>query len=98
MSVRTPFMREFIDFLVEARRGTYAIPHGTKLDDATEQMTWSRAGWTYRDRYAGSNPYGGQELVWQDGKVVWMMNYYAEVISESVPLEEIYAYQREVLG
>jgi len=91
-------MREFIDFLVEARRGTYAIPHGEKQDDDTEQMTWSRSGWAYRDRYAGGNPYGGQELVWRSGKVVWMMNYYAEVVSESASLEEIYAYQREVLG
>ncbi len=89
---------ELVDFLVEARRGTYAIPHGDKLDDGTEQMVWRRDVWTYCDRYAGQNPYGGQELVWCDDQVVWMMNYRAAVLSDLRPMEEIYDFQRTVLG
>ena len=91
-------MQDLIDFLVEARRVTYAIPHGEKLPDNTEQMVYDKKGWGYRDRYAGYNPYGGHELVWRDGQVIWMKNYMAEVTSDRRPLDEIYAFQREVLG
>ena len=103
MSDHTALLHELVDFLVDARRGTYAIPHGNKLADATEEMVWSRGNWVYRDRYAGNNPYGGHELVWRDDNVVWMMNYYAEVVSDSllaknISAEKVYAYQMEVLA
>ena len=91
-------MNDLIDFLVVARRETYAIPHGTAVGDGTEQMIFDQGPWRYRDRYAGRNPYGGHEIVWRDGVGVWMKNYIAEVLSDIRPLEEIYAFQREVLG
>ncbi|MEM7334734.1 MAG: DUF5680 domain-containing protein [Chloroflexota bacterium] len=91
-------MEALIEFLVEARRITYAIPHGTAVGDGTQQMIYDRDDWGYRDRYAGYNPYGGHELVWHKGRVVWMKNYMAEVLSNIRPMAEIYAFQREVLG
>lgn len=91
-------MKDLVDFLVVARRETYAIPTGTPLGDGTEQMVFDRGAWSYRDRYAGQNPYGGHELVWRDGRVVWMKNYMAEVLADDPSMEAIYAFQREVLG
>lgn len=91
-------MKDLIDFLVLARRETYAIPHGTAVGDGTEQMAFDRGAWSYRDRYAGQNPYGGHELLWRDGKVIWMKNYMAEVLADHPPMAAIYAFQREVLG
>ena len=91
-------MDDLINFLVEARRATYAIPHGTIVGDGTEQMSYDRHEWRYRDRYAGHNPSGGHELVWHNGKAVWMKNYIAEVVSDRRPISEIYDFQREVLG
>ena len=91
-------MDDLIDFLVVARRETYAIPHGTEVGDGTQQMIFDSGPWRYRDRYAGMNPYGGHEIVWKDGSVVWMKNYMAEVLSDLRPLEEIYTFQREVLA
>ncbi len=91
-------MEQLIDFLVEARRVTYAIPHGTPIGDGTDQMIYDRDNWRYRDRYAGHNPYGGHEMVWHKGEVIWMKNYVAEVLSDVRPMAEIYNFQREVLG
>ena len=88
----------FEEFLALARRETYAIPHGEKLEDGTEHMAFDRGSWRYRDRYAGQNPYGGQELVWFEGQVVWIKNYLAEVVSEVCSSEEIYRFQRLALG
>ena len=91
-------MEDLINFLVEARRVTYAIPHGTAVGDGTEQMAYDKDEWCYRDRYMGQNPYGGHEIVWRNGKVIWIKNYIAEVVSDERPLTEIYDFQREVLG
>ena len=91
-------MESLIDFLVEARRVTYAIPDGMVVGDGTEQMVYDHGEWSYRDRYAGQNPYGGHEIVWHGGRVVWMKNYIAEVVSDIRPMAEIYRFQREVLG
>ena len=91
-------MQDLIDFLVIARRETYAIPDGTPLEDGTAQMAYDHGPWRYRDRYAGMNPYGGHEIVWKDGQVVWMKNYLAEILSDLRPMAEIYDFQREVLG
>ena len=91
-------MKDLIDFLVVARRETYAIPDGTPVGDGTMQMLWDAGDWSYRDRYAGQNPYGGHEIVWHDGRVVWMKNYMAEVLTDRLPMAEIYDFQREVLG
>ena len=88
----------FEAFLALARRETYAIPTGEKLGDGTEHMAFDQGPWRYRDRYAGQNPYGGQELVWCEGRAVWMKNYLAEVVSDSPSSEEIYAFQRLALG
>ena len=88
----------FADFLALARRETYAIPHGEALGDGTEQMAFDRGAWRYRDRYAGQNPYGGQELVWFEDRVVWIKNYFAEVVSARCSSEEIYRFQRKALG
>ena len=87
-----------LEFLVEARRETYAIPTGTALGDGTEEMAWRAGDWRYQDRYAGTNPYGGHELIWHREQVVWLMHYFAEVVSTRCPMDAIYAFQREALG
>jgi hypothetical protein len=89
---------DLVKFLIKARRATYAIPDGESSEDGGEQLTYMAGSMAYRDRYFGMNPYGGQELVWNVGHVVWMMNYYAEVTSDDIPLSDIYEFQRLVMG
>ncbi len=91
-------VNDLIDFLVVARRETYAIPDGTDVGDGTRHMLFDSRPWRYRDRYAGTNPYGGHEIVWRDGAVVWMQNYMAEIVCDLRPMDEIYGFQREVLA
>ena len=97
-SEHTLFVRELIEFLSDARRQTAAQEHPEELPDATRQFSWHQPQWTYVDRYTGTNPYGGQTLVWSQGQVVWMMNYYAEFVSDSVAAREIHAFQRKMLS
>jgi hypothetical protein len=91
-------MHKLIDFLVTARRETYAIPTGTKIADGFSEMRFEEGDWRYRDRYTGINPYGGHEFIWHKDQPVWMKSYIAEIISDTRSPDEIYAFQREVLG
>jgi hypothetical protein len=88
---------DLVTFLIEARRATYAIPDGESSGDGGEQLTYQDGAWAYRDRYFGKNPYGGQELIWKGEQTVWIMNYYAQMTSERVPIAEIYDFQMEVM-
>ncbi len=91
-------LADLVGFLAQARRETYAIPDGDENRDGTSQNAWRRDAWAYVDRYAGTNPYGGQELVWRDGRVVWMMSYHARILADEPSSDDIYAFQRRVLG
>ncbi len=72
-------MTSFAEFLVEAKKNTYASKGegGEKrLPDGTRELSFSQGDFFYRDRYFGSNPFGGEELVFQGKEAIWLMNYF----------------------
>jgi len=87
-------------FLVKAKINTYASSGevGEKtLSDGSKEFKFAEKEFKYRDRYFGFNPFIGEEIVWQNEKVVWGMNYYGEVISEIIPAKNIYQFLQEAL-
>ena len=67
------------DFLCEARRNTFAAS-STAADNprllASTQLEFQKGVYFYRDIYfSGSKQFIGQEIVYQDSKPVWGMNY-----------------------
>ena len=90
---------KFEDFLVKAKKNTYAA--GAKPRDiwnGFEELTYGEKGLRYRDRWTGSDPFGGEEIVHMSGKVIWMMNYYGFTTSDKVKKEEVYSFLREALN
>ena len=90
---------ELRDFIVKAKRNTYAS--GTKskvLDDGFEELTYQEGNLLYRDRWKGSNPFGGEEILIQKGKVVWLMNFYGNVFSTKVDSEKVYEFLRKAMS
>jgi hypothetical protein len=86
---------EFVSFLLRAKGKTYATGgegNEQNLDDGTREMSYREGNFFYRDRYFGFNPFVGEEVVWENGKVVWAMNYYGMVTDESVPVGDIYRF------
>jgi len=80
-------------FLVKAKINTYASSGegGEKiLPDGSKEFEFEEKEFKYQDRYFGFNPFIGEEIVWQNGKVVWGMNYYGEIVSEIIPAKSIY--------
>ena len=86
---------EFLAFLLRAKLKTYATGgegNERDLEDGTREMSYREGDFFYRDRYFGSNPFIGEEVVWRKGKVIWAMNYYGAVIDEAVPAGDVYRF------
>jgi hypothetical protein len=91
---------EFVPFLLRAKAKTYATSgegNEQSLDDGTREMSYREENFFYRDRYFGFNPFIGEEVVWENGKAVWAMNYYGMVTDESVPAGDVYHFLQKAM-
>ena len=88
-------------FLVKAKINTYASSgEGGEeiLPDGGKEFNFREKEFRYRDRYYGFNPFIGQEIVWQNKRIIWGMNYYGKVISEEmISPKQIYQFLRQAL-
>lgn len=93
-------IKQLSKFLVKAKIDTYASSEegGEKvLPDGSKEFEFRKGKFKYRDRYFGFNSFIGEEIVWQDEKVVWGMNYYGKIISEIAPAKSVYQFLQEAL-
>lgn len=93
-------IKQLSKFLVKAKINTYASSGegGEKvLLDGSKKFEFREEEFKYRDRYFGFNPFIGQEVVFQNKKIIWGMNYYGKVISNIISLKQIYQFLQEVL-
>lgn len=70
---------ELRNFIVEAKRNTYATGGGTQVEPSrpgAKDYPYVRDNYQYLDSYVGELDFAGQEVVWKDSKAVWAMNYY----------------------
>jgi len=66
-------------FLLDAgRRGYAAGGTAVKIQEADHSTTivLDDGKWRFHDNYFGGEPYGGREIVFLDGRPVWMAVYY----------------------
>ena len=78
--------RTFIEFLLRAKRATYAAGEGASESSRpnSHDLRYEEAdgGWLYIDSYLGSERFLGEEAVWKDGVPVWAMNYSGRVVGK----------------
>ena len=72
------------EFLCEARKNTYASD-GNPVDNprllSSSQLEFQRGDYFYRDIYfSGDKNFIGQEIIYQDAKPIWGMNYIGDAI------------------
>jgi len=82
-----PSKDELARFLVKAKRATYASQGDqdsvkSVLLPGTHQLEYSEGLFFYRDIYAGSAMFAGQEMVYYAGKPVWSMSYAGDIPEE----------------
>jgi hypothetical protein len=76
----------FEEFLVKAKVATYASEgeaNEKRLEDGAKELSFENGEYFYRDRYYGSNKFIGEEVVWKEGKVYWLMNYYGRIFENN---------------
>lgn len=88
------------EFLVKAKINTYANSDEIgerELEDGSKELIYGWGEWKYRDRYFGSNKFIGEEIIWQNRKVIWAMNYYGGVITDEVSVKRVYEFLKKAL-
>jgi hypothetical protein len=70
-----------IDFLIKAKRATYA---GKGAEDASSRpgshdLHYAEGDLLYIDSFLGGAKFGGEEALWRDNVPFWTMNYYGIV-------------------
>ena len=91
---------ELVDFIVKAKINTYATTGEggeNTLEDGSKQLVFKEGEFNYRDRYFGSNPFIGEEIVFKNNKVIWGMNYYGKAFSNEISIKEIYEFLKKAM-
>jgi len=92
---------ELVDFIVKAKKQTYASGKpARKLGDCFEEFVYEEGDYRYRDRYHAKDPkpFGGEEIVWQNGKAIWIMNYYGHILSDKIDSNKVYGFLRKAMS
>jgi len=91
-------LQELARFIVKAKRNTYARKgEGLRSEDESKNLQYKEGDYFYRDRYFGSEKFGGEEVVWFKEKPVWLMNYYGGIEKKIVDSERVFAFLRQAL-
>ena len=72
-------MEKLCEFLVKAKKATYAAGDAaqkTKELDQSTTIVFEQGDWKYHDNYFGGEPYGGRVVVFFQDAPVYMMVYY----------------------
>ena len=91
---------ELNNFLVKAKTRTYAsVGEGGEenLPDGGKELEYSEGNFLYRDRYYGFNPFIGEEVVFENGEVIWGMNYYGGVLGSQISAIEVYRFLQKAM-
>jgi len=91
---------ELSQFLVNAKTSTCASDgeaNEQKNPDGSLELTYSEGEFSYRDRYFGLDPFVGQEIVFQDGKAIWSMNYYGHTVDKKYSTEQVYVFLQKAM-
>lgn len=76
---------DFIDFLIEAKKHTYAGKGNESVSSRpmSHDLQYKDKNKLYIDSYLGGENFSGEEAVWIDEKPVWAMNYTGRVLGDN---------------
>lgn len=75
------------EFLIEAKKQTYANENVEKVDSSrlnSKDYEYRKDNMIYHDTYFGGTNFIGEEVVYIDNEVFWAMNYYGVTIDDSL--------------
>lgn len=80
-------MKELESFLIEAKKQTYANANVKRVTSSrlnSVDYEYKNDNMLYHDTYFGTTNFIGEEVVYQDNKVLWAMNYHGITIDDSL--------------
>lgn len=91
-----------IDFIINAKISGYASGsegQERKFDDGSLGFEFMADNYRYLDRYYGFNPFSGTEHIYDvNNSLIWIMNYYGEVLPTHPEPKNIYSFLREAMS
>ena len=91
-------MNNLNKFLAKAKIATYAGDGRSKnLEDGSKELTYEEKEFSYKDRYFGFDPFIGEEVVFQNKKPIWSMNYYGFLTSSALSAKQVYEFLKKAL-
>lgn len=74
-------MQEIIEFLIRAKRATYAGKGAETVSTRPQShdLTYREGDYMYYDTYLGGGKFAGEEALWIKDKPYWSMNYAGRV-------------------
>lgn len=75
------------DFLIEAKKSTYANGMAEKIESSrldSKDYEYKKDNMLYHDTYFGGTNFIGEEVVYIDNKIYWAMNYYGVTLDENL--------------
>lgn len=82
--------KEFLEFLVKAKKSTYANSDAPKVLPSrlkSKDYEFTDGNFTYHDTYFGGVKFMGEEVVYYNNDILWGMNYYGVTIDDSLTEE-----------
>ena len=92
-------MNNLKKFIFDASRATYASGDESikqKQADGSTTIVFEKDFYKFHDNYFCGEPYGGREVVFFEGKAIWMMVYYGLVHDGAN--KEVYGFLMEALS
>lgn len=80
-------LSKFTKFLVKAKQNTYCSK-GKKQDPSrpkSKDYAFKMYDYYYLDSYLGNKAFIGEELIWENEKVFWGMNYNGQLLVDETP-------------
>ena len=91
---------EFLQFLVKAKINTYATGGEggeISLGEGGKKLSFNEENFSYTDVYYGYNPFSGKEIIKENWKIIWVMNYYGATNQNLILTARIYSFLQRAL-
>lgn len=88
-------MDALIRFLHKANKNTFANPNAKKVASMRPQSQdyhFEDGDFIYHDTYFGSRDFIGEEIIYQNQKPLWGMNYFGFILDDDVTDKELGAF------
>ncbi|MFA5246674.1 MAG: DUF5680 domain-containing protein, partial [Candidatus Micrarchaeia archaeon] len=93
-----PSKSQLRTFLYSSHLNGYSSGNrGTLQKDGSRTVAYSKGNWEYQDNYFGGNPFGGREVVFFNGKPLYLMSYYGALSAGVVDIERVFCFLRKAL-